>query len=74
MEKWQAGKISNFDYLMLLNIYSGRTFNDPCQYPIFPWVIQDYTSHELNLAKPEHYRDLAVPIGALNPEKLKRYI
>ena len=48
-ERWQSGRISNFDYLMLVNTFSGRTFNDPNQYPIFPWIVQDYTSKELNL-------------------------
>jgi hypothetical protein len=38
------GQISNFDYLMLLNKYSGRSFNDPNQYYVFPWVLSDYES------------------------------
>jgi len=27
-----------------VNKYSGRSFNDMMQYPIFPWVIKDYNS------------------------------
>ena len=73
-EKWQCGKISNFDYLMLVNIYSGRTFNDPNQYPIFPWVISDYKSETINLQNHKIYRDLCSPIGALNKQKLERYM
>jgi hypothetical protein len=34
---------------MIVNKYSGRTFNDINQYPIFPWVLANYTSTELNL-------------------------
>ena len=36
---WVAGFISNYDYLLLLNRYSSRSFNDPTQYPIFPWLL-----------------------------------
>ena len=36
--KWLKGEISNFDYLMHLNIAAGRSFQDLTQYPVFPWV------------------------------------
>ena len=31
-------EITNEQYLLYLNKYSGRTYNDINQYPIFPWV------------------------------------
>jgi hypothetical protein len=37
-KKWKLGKISTFDYLLLLNKLSSRTYNDPNQYPIMPWI------------------------------------
>lgn len=37
-EKWADRKISSLDYLMLINKYSSRSFNDTSQYPIMPWV------------------------------------
>ena len=37
-EKWTKCKISSFDYLMLVNKYASRSFNDTSQYPIMPWV------------------------------------
>jgi hypothetical protein len=37
-EAWINRQISNFDYLMQLNIQAGRSFNDITQYPVFPWV------------------------------------
>ena len=40
------------------------------QYPVFPWIIQDYKSPELDLTKPETFRDLSKPVGALNPDRL----
>ncbi|KAF2078283.1 hypothetical protein CYY_000375 [Polysphondylium violaceum] len=71
--KWQNGIISNYDYLIYLNNLAGRTYNDLTQYPVFPWIIQDYTSSELDLTKPETYRDLSKPIGALNPARLATF-
>jgi hypothetical protein len=70
-KKWQEGHLSNFEYLMKLNIYGDRSYNDLSQYPVFPWVIQDYASSELALGSPEVYRDLSLPVGALNAERLE---
>lgn len=64
MRKWQRGEISNFHYLMLVNTMAGRTFNDLTQYPVFPWVLADYTSDELDLNNPASFRDLSKPMGA----------
>eukprot|EP01027_Heterolobosea_sp_BB2_P018732 GEZU01026343.1.p1 GENE.GEZU01026343.1~~GEZU01026343.1.p1 ORF type:complete len:379 (-),score=62.40 GEZU01026343.1:63-1199(-) len=69
--KWQNGLISNFDYLMYLNFMADRTFKDLTQYPVFPWVIQDFSSDKLNLQDPNTFRDLSKPIGALNPQRLE---
>ena len=56
---------------MQLNTISGRTYNDLSQYPVFPWVLVDYTSEELRLDDPTVYRDLSRPIGVLNPDRVK---
>lgn len=74
MEKWARREISNFDYLMHLNTLAGRSFNDLTQYPVFPWVLADYTSKVLDLDDPKVYRDLSKPVGALNPARLERYL
>ncbi|EAY16439.1 Beige/BEACH domain containing protein [Trichomonas vaginalis G3] len=73
-EDWVNGRISNFAYLMLLNVLSGRSFNDLAQYPIFPWVIFDSTSKVLDLSKPETFRDFSKPIGAQNEDNLQKLI
>ncbi|XP_001651497.2 protein FAN isoform X1 [Aedes aegypti] len=70
--KWQNGLISNYEYLLYLNSLADRTYQDLTQYPVFPWVISDYTSDWLNLSDPGIYRDLTKPIGALNEERLQR--
>ncbi|XP_049428296.1 lipopolysaccharide-responsive and beige-like anchor protein isoform X2 [Epinephelus fuscoguttatus] len=68
-QRWQRREISNFDYLIFLNTISGRTYNDLNQYPVFPWVITNYDSEELDLTLPSNFRDLSKPIGALNPKR-----
>nr|XP_020447361.1 lipopolysaccharide-responsive and beige-like anchor protein isoform X3 [Monopterus albus] len=68
-QRWQHREISNFEYLIFLNTIAGRTFNDLNQYPVFPWVITNYDSEELDLTLPSNFRDLSKPIGALNPKR-----
>uniref|UniRef100_A0A8C9YSN1 LPS responsive beige-like anchor protein n=1 Tax=Sander lucioperca TaxID=283035 RepID=A0A8C9YSN1_SANLU len=68
-QRWQRREISNFEYLIFLNTISGRTYNDLNQYPVFPWVITNYDSEELDLTLPSNFRDLSKPIGALNPKR-----
>uniref|UniRef100_A0A4W5MVH4 LPS responsive beige-like anchor protein n=1 Tax=Hucho hucho TaxID=62062 RepID=A0A4W5MVH4_9TELE len=68
-QRWQRREISNFEYLIFLNTISGRTYNDLNQYPIFPWVITNYDTEDLDLTLPSNYRDLSKPIGALNPKR-----
>ncbi|KAJ5689192.1 hypothetical protein N7462_003584 [Penicillium macrosclerotiorum] len=67
--KWVRGEISNFHYLMLINTLAGRTFNDLTQYPVFPWVLADYTSEELDLTNPKSFRDLSKPMGCQTPDR-----
>ena len=70
---WQHGRLTNFDYLLYCNLAAGRSFNDLTQYPVFPWVLQDYVSNTLDLNNPLVFRDLSRPIGALNPTRLAQY-
>lgn len=37
----------------------GRTYNDLNQYPVFPWVLTNYETKELDLSLPSNYRDLS---------------
>lgn len=68
-DMWQSRDISNFEYLMRLNTLAGRTFNDLGQYPVFPWILSDYTSPTLNLKDKRVFRDLRWPIGAQHEEQ-----
>lgn len=49
MLQWQRGHISNYQYLLHLNNLADRSCNDLSQYPVFPWIIADYSSAELGM-------------------------
>nr|XP_012149911.1 PREDICTED: protein FAN isoform X2 [Megachile rotundata] len=70
--RWQNGSLSNYDYLLYINSLADRTFHDLTQYPVMPWVIQDYVSCTLDLSDTSIYRDLSKPIGALEENRLER--
>lgn len=71
---WKNRKISNFEYLLLLNIYSGRSFNCASQYPLVPWIISDYNSPTIDLNDEKVYRDLSKAIGTINEHRLKELV
>ena len=62
-DRWRSRSASNFDYLMELNYVAGRSTQDITQYPVFPWIVADYTSEVLDLQSEESFRDLTKPIG-----------
>ncbi|XP_015271110.1 PREDICTED: WD repeat and FYVE domain-containing protein 3 [Gekko japonicus] len=72
-QRWERGEISNFQYLMHLNTLAGRSYNDLMQYPVFPWILADYDSEELDLTNPKTFRTLAKPMGAQTEERLAQY-
>jgi len=78
-ENWINIKITNFDYIMLLNTLSGRTYNDFSQYLIFPWILQNFNNgsslvenifgeYYLNIIRDQLYRNLYYPIFAQSKE------
>ena len=50
---------------MYLNGISGRSFKDITQYPVFPWIISDYNSNQIQTNDYFNFRDLSKTIGAL---------
>ena len=61
-DKYKKGEISNFNYLLLLNKFSSRSFNDYNQYLIFPLLFLDISRKVL--------RDFSKPVS-LNKENNK---
>ncbi|KAJ1521516.1 hypothetical protein ONE63_003179 [Megalurothrips usitatus] len=70
--QWQHGVLTNFEYLTYLNSLADRTFNDLTQYPVFPWVVSDYSSKTLQIDAFKTYRNLQKPVGALNTDRLDK--
>lgn len=66
VEAWRNRSITNFMYLLVLNILAQRSMNDLSKYPVFPWILSDYSSEEINLDDPNVYRRLDTPLGAYN--------
>ena len=62
--------ISTFEYLLFLNAQGLRSFNDLSQYPVFPWVIGDYTNENGYTV----IRDLTKPLGMLGYPRSKRFL
>ena len=72
-KQWRQGLLSNFHYLVELNRLAGRTQNDLMQYPVFPWILADYTSEQLDLSKAECYRNLRKPIAVQKDGSEEKY-
>uniref|UniRef100_A0A914ZRD5 WD repeat and FYVE domain-containing protein 3 n=1 Tax=Parascaris univalens TaxID=6257 RepID=A0A914ZRD5_PARUN len=73
-QRWIRGEMSNFQYLMHLNTLAGRSYNDLSQYPIFPWILSDYSSEVLDLTNPQSFRNLSRPMGAQSAERLGQFL
>ena len=59
-------KITNFDYLMLLNTLGNRGYNVLSHYFIFPWIMSNFPKERnLNIFLNNFYRDLSYPIFAI---------
>ncbi|CAD5124378.1 unnamed protein product [Dimorphilus gyrociliatus] len=72
-QRWLQGEVTNFEYLMCLNTLAGRSYNDLMQYPVFPWLLADYDSSELDLNNPATFRDFTKPMGAQCPSRWQQF-
>ena len=61
--QWRTGALTTYEYLQVINIFAQCSTLDLNQYPVFPWVIKDYESDQLDLGDPETYREFSRPIG-----------
>lgn len=66
--KWKEGCLSNFDYLLQINKYSSRTYNDINQYPVFPWVIIGFDTSNFN----NYYRNFSLAVSVQKEEAQAR--
>ena len=73
VKNWCYNKLSNFDYLLIINCISGRQFESPFNYPIFPWIsdfaslntnLRDLTATKFRLNKGDAHLDLTYQASA----------
>ena len=64
---WLEGKISTLDYLLLINKYSGRSYNDLTQYIIFPWLLNNYS----DINNKNNYRKMNLSMAIQYQENLE---
>ena len=68
MNEWQEGQLTTYEYLLFLNKYATRTYNDVNQYPVFPWIIKKIIiNSEGNTRKPE-IRNFKYPMASQTEE------
>ena len=71
VSEWQQEQITTYEYLLFLNKYSTRTYNEVNQYPIFPWLIRKFAINEDQKGQREtssELRDFRYPMAAQNEE------
>ena len=65
VKNYEEYNISTLEYLMWLNLYGNRSFIDLNQYPVFPWVITNYTNEDIDITLDTNLRKLEIPMGML---------
>ena len=74
-ELWNNSKISTLEYLMWINIYGNRSYQDIGQYPVFPWLLVNYESNNFEelLSKSQNIRDFRLPMGMISTTEKGKY-
>lgn len=71
---WRSGSLTNWDYITCLNKLAGRSYNDLMQYPVFPFVLSDYTSENIDLSNWKIYRNFKKPMAVQDSKNEQHYI
>lgn len=74
MQLWREGLITNWEYLTHLNKLAGRSYNDLMQYPVFPFILCDYSSSTLDLNNRNAYRNFKKPMAIQEKKNEQHYI
>ena len=65
-ELWKNSQISTLEYMMWINIYGNRSFRDISQYPVLPWIIDDYKTKTFqDIYKNDCIRNFNLPMGMM---------
>ncbi|XP_076673285.1 lysosomal-trafficking regulator mauve isoform X3 [Andrena cerasifolii] len=71
---WRSGALTNWEYVTCLNKLAGRSYNDLMQYPVFPFVLADYTNEKIDLNNPKIYRNFKRPMAVQDKKNEQHYI
>ena len=66
--KWNNNEINTYQYLIKINHLGTRTYRDPNQYPIFPWLLRNYTDIFKQLNNYS-FRDFTYPVSCQSESK-----
>ena len=72
-QNWTKNKVSNYDYILILNILSERSLINLSQYMIFPLIICNFIKPVLNPLNKSIYRDLSLPIFVCYPSLINDF-
>ena len=65
-ELWKNNNISTLEYIMWINIYGNRSFRDISQFPVLPWIIDDYKINNYkDIIKNDCIRNFQIPMGMM---------
>ena len=63
---WKNNKISTLEYLMWINIYGNRSYRDISQFPVLPWIIDDYKTKTFQeIIDNDGIRNFEIPMGMM---------
>ena len=77
--EWQEEQLTTYEYLLFLNKYATRTYNDINQYPVFPWITRKYTldkgsNGKVGRPEPRNFKyPMASQMEERREECLRRY-
>ena len=71
-EDWLKNITNTYQYLLYVNKFASRSYNDINQYPIFPWIFLEskHGSHKDKETLPK-FRELSYPICVKNVDDIK---
>ena len=64
IKNWKEGKISTYNYLLILNKFSSRSYNDLNQYPVMPWIFM----------QDKNIRNFDIPMSIQDEETKERFL
>ena len=63
--------LSEYAYILTYKfLTAGRTYKDLNQYPVFPWILRDYSSPDCDLTDSDSFRDLSKVCDQSEPRRL----